>query len=159
RIDHPDGLLNPRQYLTRLQMLYCTASCNGPEPNPPLAENGIELGFQEVFGLHDWLQRPPLYVVAEKVLEPGEELPREWLADGTVGYDFGAVLNGIFIDRRSELPLTNLYRRFTGVTASPDEVLYASKRLVMNTALPSEVNVLTHMLAEICAGSRKARDF
>lgn len=159
RIDHPDGLFNPRQYFTRLQMLYCAAHCAGPEPRPPLAENGIEAEFLNVLGRQEWLNRPPLYVIVEKILEPDEPLPPDWPVDGTVGYDFATLLNGLFIDPRSERPLTLLYRRFSGQTESPEEIIYRSKRLIMHTALPSEINVLTHMLAEICGSDRRARDF
>lgn len=42
RVDHPDGLFNPPQYFTRLQMLYAASQCCGPEPQGPLAENGID---------------------------------------------------------------------------------------------------------------------
>jgi (1->4)-alpha-D-glucan 1-alpha-D-glucosylmutase len=160
RIDHPDGLLNPRQYFTRLQMLYAASQCAGGEPHPPLAENGIEADFQEVFSQHDWLrQKPPLYVVVEKILQPGEQLPAEWTVDGTVGYDFANQVNGIFIDRAAVRPLTTLYHRFLGKAPNPQREIYESKKLVMNTSLPSEVNVLTHMLEEICQSDRRARDF
>src|SRR4029453_258881 len=75
RIDHPDGMLNPRQYFTRLQMLYAASQCCGPRPIPPLAENGIEQEVQAAFGKNEAIQsNPALYVVVEKVLEPGEEL-------------------------------------------------------------------------------------
>ncbi|HZR30199.1 MAG TPA: malto-oligosyltrehalose synthase [Terriglobales bacterium] len=160
RVDHPDGLLNPHQYFTRLQMLYAAGHCCGPEPRPPLAENGIEAEFQDVFGQQEWLRhKPPLYVAVEKILEPGEELAREWMVDGTVGYDFANLVNGIFIDPRGERPLTNTYHRFTGESDVPAEIVYNSKKLILNTALPSEVNVLTHMLEEICNTDRRARDF
>src|SRR5207253_2505691 len=92
RIDHPDGLLNPRQYFTRLQMLYCSAHC-------------------------------------------------------------------LFIDPQGERPLTNLYRRFSGSSGELEETIYSSKRLIMKSSLPSEINVLTHMLAEICRTDRRARDY
>ena len=159
RIDHPDGLFNPRQYLTRLQMLYAASQCCGPEPHPPLAENGIEVRVQETFGRHDWLGRAPLYVVGEKILEPGEELPQEWPLDGTSGYDFLNQVNGIFIDRRNARALTNVYRRFTGGALDADQLIYESKKQIMQTALASEVTVLTHMLDEISSTDRKARDF
>src|SRR5260370_38072590 len=82
RIDHCDGLLNPRQYLVRLQMLYAASQCLGAVAHPPLAENGVELEMQQVFGQHDWMKdRAPLYTVVEKILSPGEELPAEWPVD------------------------------------------------------------------------------
>lgn len=160
RIDHPDGLFNPRQYFTRLQMLYAASQCCGAEPRPPLAENGIELGVQEIFGQHDWLgQRAPFYVVAEKILEPGEDLPQEWALDGTSGYDFLNQVSGVFIEQRNARALTNPYRRFIGTEPDPDQLIYASKKQIMQNALASEVTVLSHMLDEISSADRKARDF
>ena len=160
RVDHPDGLFNPRQYFTRLQMLYAASQCCGAEPRPPLAENGIELAVQETFSQHDWLgPRAPFYVVAEKILEPGEDLPPEWPLDGTSGYDFLNQVNGIFIDQRNARALTNLYRRFIGGAVDPDQLIYESKKQIMQNALASEVTVLSHMLDEISSTDRRARDF
>src|SRR5262249_40020857 len=116
--------------------------------------------FQDIFGQQEWLrQRLPLYVVVEKILEPGEELAREWMVDGTVGYDFANLAHGVLMDPEGEKPLTNFYHRFTEENAAPAEVIYNSKKLIMTTALSSEVNVLTRMLEEICSTDRRARDF
>ncbi len=160
RIDHCDGLLNPRQYMVRLQMLYAASQCVGAEPRPPLAENGVELDMQQVFGQHDWSrQRPPFYAVVEKILSPGEELPGEWLTDGTSGYEFATLVNGLFIDRANERLFTNLYHRFIGSSPDVDSLIYNSKKLIMNSSLASEVNVLAHVLDEISVNDRYARDF
>jgi (1->4)-alpha-D-glucan 1-alpha-D-glucosylmutase len=160
RIDHCDGMLNPRQYLIRLQLLYTAARINGPEPAPPLADNGIALDIQRVFTENDWMYRKhPLYAVVEKILEPGEELPEEWPVDGTSGYDFTNLVNGIFIDRNNERAFDRIYLRFAGQSEDVDTLIYQSKKLIMHTALASEVNVLTHLLGEICSDDRRARDF
>ena len=160
RVDHCDGLLNPRQYMVRLQMLYAASQCNGAMPRGTLAENGIELDLQQAFGQHDWMnQRALLYTVVEKILGPGEELPHEWPVDGTSGYDFTTLVNGLFIDRRNERSFTNFYRRFAGVTQDVDSIIYSSKKLIMHASLASEVNVLAHMLDAISATDRYARDF
>jgi (1->4)-alpha-D-glucan 1-alpha-D-glucosylmutase len=160
RIDHCDGLLNPRQYLVRLQMLYAASQCVGPAPKPPLAENGIEADVQQVFGQHDWMNRhAPLYTVVEKILEPGEDLPNEWPVDGTSGYEFTTLVNGVFIDRRNERAFTNLYHRFIGSSPDLDTLIYNSKKLIMHASLASEVNVLAHVLDEISLTDRYARDF
>jgi (1->4)-alpha-D-glucan 1-alpha-D-glucosylmutase len=160
RLDHCDGLLNPRQYLVRLQMLYAASQCLGPAARPPLGENGIEIEMEEVFSKHDWAaERPPFYAVAEKILSPGEELPREWPVDGTSGYDFTTLVNGLFIDSRNEKLFTSLYQRFIGASPDVDTVIYNSKKLIMHASLSSEVNVLAHMLDAISANDRYARDF
>src|SRR5579883_3141163 len=160
RIDHCDGLYNPYQYLVRLQMLYAASQCYGAEPVPPLAENGVELGVQQIFGQQDWMiRRPPLYTVVEKILEPGEDLPTEWPVDGTSGYDFTNLVNGIFVDSGAERAFTSIYEKFLGHSINLDDLIYDSKKLIMDTALEGEVNVLTHMLASISSSDRRARDF
>jgi (1->4)-alpha-D-glucan 1-alpha-D-glucosylmutase len=160
RMDHPDGLLNPIQYCTRVQMLYAASQCLGAEPQTTLADNGIELDVQEIWGQHDWMNRQaPLYVLVEKILEPGEHLPQNWPVDGTVGYDFVRLANGIFIDQRNARAFTALYRRFVGGPVDLDTLAYESKTLIMTTALSSEVTVLSHMLDEISSTDRRARDF
>jgi len=160
RIDHCDGLLNPRQHLVRVQMLYAASQCCGPVPVPPLAENGIEAAVQSAFGQHDWMnQQAPLYAVVEKILEPGEEFPTEWPVDGTSGYDFANLVNGIFIQSENRQAFTTIYERFIGERLDFDSLLYNSKKLIMNTALSSEVNVLTHVLDIISGKDRRARDF
>ena len=40
----------------------------------------------------------PLYVVVEKILAPGEDLPAGWPVAGTSGYDFLAAANRLFVD-------------------------------------------------------------
>ena len=159
RIDHPDGLLNPAQYFIRLQMLYAASQCCGPEARGAVAVNGIEEAVQTVFGQHEWMVRQaPLYVVVEKILEPGEHLP-PWPVDGTVGYGFANLLNGILIDARNRRSFTRIYERFIGGPVDADTVIYEAKILVMNTALASEVAVLTNLLDEISSADRQARDF
>ncbi len=160
RLDHPDGLLNPIQYFTRLQMLYVASQCSGPEPEGTLAENGVELNVQEIFGQHDWMTRHvPLYVVVEKILGTNESLPQDWPVDGTVGYDFLRLVNGIFIDHRNARAFTTIYRRFIGGLVDFATIVYESKKRIMTSALSSEVTVLSHMLEEISSTDRRARDF
>lgn len=160
RIDHSDGMLNPRQYLIRLQLLYADALIHGVEPVQPVAENGISLEVQQALAQQNWTgKNHPLYSVVEKILEPGEELAGEWPVDGTSGYDFTNLVNGVFIDQSNERAFDRLYLRFAGHIADPDTLIYQSKKLVQHSALSSEVNVLTHLLGEISSSDRRARDF
>ena len=160
RLDHPDGLFNPLQYFVRAQMLYTASRCNGAEPQGEVAENGIERNVQGAFGQREWLgPRAPLYLLVEKILEPGEHLPPEWPVDGTVGYDFTNLVNGVLIDPAGEKPMTLLYRRFLEREIDVHDLVYQSKKMIMDTALASEINVLTHMLDEISGRDRRARDY
>ncbi len=123
RIDHPDGLLDPKQYFERLARA-----------------------------------APNAWIVAEKILEPGESLPENWPAAGTTGYDFLNALNGLFVDGDAEGPLTGIYETFTGEHAGFPELARDKKRLVLRDVLGSDVNRLTAIFKEICDTDREHRD-
>ncbi|HEX6770487.1 MAG TPA: malto-oligosyltrehalose synthase [Acidobacteriaceae bacterium] len=160
RIDHCDGMFNPRQYLIRLQLLYLASQCAGPRAASETAPNGIERAILDQLRGYDWsASHGPLYVVVEKILEPREHMPREWPVHGTSGYDFVYFANNIFIQRENLKAFNTLYERVIGHSSNPDEIIYRSKLMVMQASLASEVHVLTNMLSKIAAADRHARDF
>ena len=160
RIDHCDGMFNPRQYLIRLQLLYLASQCAGPRPAGDTAATGIERTVLDAVRGYDWsASHGPLYVVVEKILEPREYMPREWPVHGTSGYDFVYYANNVFIQRENRKAFDALYDRVLGYGMNPDEVIYRSKLQVMQNSLASEVHVLTNMLSKIAAADRHARDF
>ena len=136
RLDHTDGLHDPEGYLRSLVS-------NAREA---LRAGGLPA-------------EAPIYVVAEKILEVGEKLPRTWSLSGTTGYDFLAVANGLWVDTRAEAAVTHTYVEFTGMTASYNDVVYQSKRDVMDDSFSSEIHVLSQALKRIADASRDARDF
>jgi (1->4)-alpha-D-glucan 1-alpha-D-glucosylmutase len=160
RIDHCDGLLNPRQYLIRLQLLYMASQLYGAKPTTPTGANGIERSLLDALRGREWsTSSRPLYSVVEKILEPRESLPREWPTSGTTGYEFIHLVNQLFIQPQNEKRFNEIYAKFIGHRLDPDEVIYRSKLQVMQTALSSEVYVLTNLLSQIAAEDRRARDF
>jgi (1->4)-alpha-D-glucan 1-alpha-D-glucosylmutase len=160
RIDHCDGMFNPRQYLIRLQLLYVASQCAGPVATGPLAPNGVESDIREAVRGYDWSAiLGPLYVVVEKILEPREALPREWPVRGTSGYDFVHFANQVFIQQKNVKRFDTLYASLIGRPSDPDEIIYRSKLLVMQNALSSETHVLTNLLSQLASSDRRARDF
>jgi (1->4)-alpha-D-glucan 1-alpha-D-glucosylmutase len=160
RIDHCDGMFNPRQYLIRLQLLYLASQCAGPKPESETAANGIERAVLDQVRGYDWsASHGPLYVVVEKILEPREHMPPEWPVHGTSGYDFVYFANNIFIQRENVKAFNTLYDRVLGHSTNPDLIIYRAKLQVMQNSLASEVHVLTNMLSKIAAADRHARDF
>ena len=155
RIDHCDGMFNPRQYLIRLQLLYVASQCAGETPVEPVAPNGIEIEIRDRLRSYDWVRsRGPLYVVVEKILEPHEYMPREWPVSGTSGYDFIFLVNELFIQSKSEAAFNKIYTKATGERRQPDEIIYQSKLQVMLTSLASEVYVLTNLLSSLAAADQ-----
>jgi (1->4)-alpha-D-glucan 1-alpha-D-glucosylmutase len=101
----------------------------------------------------------PVYVVAEKILAAGERWPAAWAVAGTTGYETLNLLNGIFVDRTQARALDQLYRRLTHETATFTEIVYESKRVIMETVMASEIAMLAHRLNIISERHRSTRDF
>ena len=132
RIDHPDGLFDPAAYFEMLQQLAAGATGRADRS---------------------------LYVVAEKILSGREQLPHRWAVHGTTGYNYLNDLNGLFIDGTQARRARRVYAKLTGQNDPFDDVLYESKRLIIETAMASELSVLAHVLDRIAEGNRRSRDF
>ena len=130
RIDHIDGLRDPSGYLTRLQQRLAEVEGAGA-PRP--------------------------YLIVEKILGRGEELPDDWPIAGTTGYEFLNYLNGIFIDRDGCERVGAIYSQFIGRKTNFADIVYEKKKLVMNSLLRVEVRGLARQLAELAAKDRYAR--
>jgi (1->4)-alpha-D-glucan 1-alpha-D-glucosylmutase len=135
RIDHPDGLSDPRQYFERLQAHYARHT---------------EVAGDEVRAL---------YLVVEKILAEHESLPDGWPVHGDTGYRFGSLVNGLFVDGAREEAVDRLYRAFTGKTDSFDEIAYRCKKIIIYTALFSELRWLADAVYQITRLNRRTCDF
>jgi (1->4)-alpha-D-glucan 1-alpha-D-glucosylmutase len=136
RVDHPDGLFDPARYFDMLQDLAASA-----------------WNIDRVEGSR------PLYVVAEKILSGRERLPAGWGVHGTTGYNFLNQVNGLFVNTANAPRMRRVYTKVTGWTGSFEDLLYEAKRLIMDTSMASELNVLAEMLNRISESNRKSRDF
>ncbi|MGA2123352.1 MAG: malto-oligosyltrehalose synthase [Acidimicrobiales bacterium] len=96
RVDHIDGLFNPREYLERLAAF-----------------------------ARSHRERRTLTLV-EKILALDEDLPSDWSADGTTGYDFATRVVGLMVDERGARRLASAPSFF--------ELGLAAKRDVLNSA-------------------------
>jgi (1->4)-alpha-D-glucan 1-alpha-D-glucosylmutase len=99
------------------------------------------------------------YVVVEKILSNGERLPQEWPTEGTTGYEFLNAVNGIFVSRRGEESLRSFYDEWRTVRGSFADIVYESKRLVLEASMSSELSVLARRLDRISEQHRWSRDF
>ncbi len=139
RLDHPDGLYDPLEYVARLQ----------GHAGELLAQRGVKAASE----------RRPFYIAIEKILSAKEELPEPWAVYGTTTYSFLNEVNGLFVDTRQAQSMRRIYSRITGRRESFGTLLYQCKRLIMTTSMSSEMNVLSSELNEISESDRRARDF
>jgi len=85
------------------------------------------------------------YLVVEKVLERNEHLP-PWPVDGTTGYDFLNLANGLFVDPAGHALIERSYQRLTGQQRSFAEVVRAKKLLVLERLFAGERSALALQL-------------
>ncbi len=98
------------------------------------------------------------WVVVEKILEPGEDLPGTWRTAGTTGYDALNRVLGLFVDPAGERPLTDLWVSETGSRASFEQVVDTTKHLVLDQVLVAEVNRLVELGLRVCRTDPALRD-
>jgi len=134
RIDHVDGLFDPKHYLQRLQTKVGERTARDKEE---------EKGF---------------YVVVEKILAHHEKLREDWPIAGTTGYEFLNRLNGLFVDPTAEDALERIYRRFIGQVPDFETLVYSSKKQAMDQELASELRVLANEFVRLAESSWLTRD-
>jgi len=100
----------------------------------------------------------PFYMVVEKILGRGEEMPRQWPVAGTTGYDFLNAVNGIFIDPSGYNRLEEIYSRRTGSYLPFAELCYRCNKLVMQRLFSGDAGALGRGLGALAARHRQARD-
>ena len=102
---------------------------------------------------------PDAWILAEKILQPGEKLPSDWPISGTTGYDFINRVDGIFVDPDGEAPLTRIYEAFIGEKIDFAGLVCTCKRLVLDELFGSELNRLTEIFLAVCERHRRHRDY
>jgi (1->4)-alpha-D-glucan 1-alpha-D-glucosylmutase len=99
------------------------------------------------------------YLIVEKILEPGEELPPAWPVEGTTGYDFLNLAAGLFVDAEAEAALTKTYSEFTSEAAGYEDMVVDKKLLVESELLASDVERLVSLFVDVCEATRDYRDY
>jgi (1->4)-alpha-D-glucan 1-alpha-D-glucosylmutase len=102
---------------------------------------------------------PDSWIVAEKILGLGEQIPEGWKVAGTTGYDFLNIAGGLFVDPRGEAPMNEAYRLFTGASVDFAMVAREKKSLILRELLGSDINRLTALFVQICEDNRDYRDY
>jgi (1->4)-alpha-D-glucan 1-alpha-D-glucosylmutase len=121
RIDHVDGLADPRAYLDRLA------------------------------GSDDSGDSAGRWTVVEKILLGDEDLPADWNVDGTTGYDALRRIDALFVRPEGALRLREGFAAASGEHRSWTEVEQDARRYVLTALLGAEVDRLAALVLEICA--------
>ncbi|HEY4345423.1 MAG TPA: malto-oligosyltrehalose synthase [Parvibaculum sp.] len=135
RVDHIDGLADPRTYCRRLRRYTDILAKQRPASAP----------------------KGRAWILVEKILGAGERLPSDWSVDGTTGYDFMDEVSGLLHNARGEAPLTSFWTEMTGDRRDFRSIAKSTRRLILDENLYSErdkvVNLL-HRLARLDPATR-----
>ncbi len=130
RIDHIDGLADPREYCQRLR--------------------------QRLAGLRPGVQP---WVVVEKILAQGETLRNDWPVQGTTGYDFMNDVGALLHDPAGEAPLTVTWAAASGSDAPFARVALDARREVLAAYLAAELDHAARALHRIARDHPVTRDY
>ncbi len=103
-------------------------------------------------------QGPP-WIVVEKILAAGEQLPASWPVGGTTGYEVIDRVTGLLVDPDGEPALTEAFSEYTGQAWDPVGESRRARLDVMSDALHSELARLTELAVRACGASPACRDY
>jgi (1->4)-alpha-D-glucan 1-alpha-D-glucosylmutase len=129
RIDHIDGLADPRGYCRKLR-------------------RRLDLIAPD--------RHLPIYV--EKILGAGETLHRDWAVDGTTGYEFMNQLSLLQHDPDGEHVLGELWQRRTERPAAFIEEAQLARQQILNGSLASDCESVAQALLQVARDDLMTRD-
>ncbi|WP_313404766.1 malto-oligosyltrehalose synthase [Aeromicrobium sp.] len=98
---------------------------------------------------------PDAWIVVEKILHPGEQLPGSWPVEGTTGYDAMREVFGVLLDPAGEQAFTSLADRLdvpTDYAAVEEE----ARRMVTDRILVAEVRRIAALVEGIGTDAARA---
>jgi (1->4)-alpha-D-glucan 1-alpha-D-glucosylmutase len=112
-------------------------------------------GLRDPAGYFDRLRSaaPDAWIVAEKILEPGERPRRDWPIDGTVGYEFANLVLGLAVDPASAGVFGDVWTHVTGDATSYEATVDEAKREVVTSLFVAELDGLHDQLVALAGGA------
>lgn len=94
---------------------------------------------------------PGQWIIGEKILEPGEELPPGWPIQGTTGYDAMTEVNQVFVDPAGDAVFTDFQRDVVGDERDLAAHILHGKTQAATILLPSERDRLVGLVPDLAA--------
>ncbi|QNF34747.1 malto-oligosyltrehalose synthase [Adhaeribacter swui] len=125
-----------------------------------LREEGIFQGLRidHIDGLYDptgYLEQlrqstgEETYLIVEKILEPGEDIPKNWPIQGNTGYDFLSLVNNLFTQKSSEKAFTDFYHQLVGEGAEVQEQIHEKKAYILEHHMAGELENLYQLFRDL----------
>ena len=137
RIDHVDGLADPRSYCRKLRRKLDTLAESRPQSLT--------------------IEKPVIWI--EKILATHEKLSTDWSIDGTTGYDFMNDASAVLHGAAGESEITRIWREATGRPGLFEEESIPARRQILRESLSSELYATSVALHRIARRDLATRDY
>ena len=139
RVDHVDGLADPRGYCRELRRRL----------------EALARDRDDDRAASKW-KRP--WIVVEKILSSHEDLRSEWRVDGTTGYDFMDEVGTLLHDPQGAEPLAAFWARATQRPPDFRAEAIAARRQILAENLPAEFGAAARALHRVARADIDTRD-
>lgn len=136
RVDHIDGLMDPGGYARNLRQHLDDRQSARPGE---LADSRA-------------------YLVVEKILGPGEELPKDWSVDGASGYDFMDDVSALCHDAAGEETLGDFWAEVSGRPADFHAEEEIARREILDRSFSAQLDQAAHALHQVARLDYETRD-
>ncbi len=135
RVDHVDGLADPRAYCRQLRSRLERLSAERPPK-----------------------RRSTPWIVVEKILAADEALRDDWTVDGTSGYDFMNEVGALLHDPQAAEPLAAFWSETTRRPPDFESEEIAARRQILAENLAAEFNATARALHRVARADIDTRD-
>jgi (1->4)-alpha-D-glucan 1-alpha-D-glucosylmutase len=137
----------------RIEQMIASGEIDGLRVDHP---DGLREPLQYFERLRRMLPDGRIYI--EKILENDERLKEGWPIDGTVGYDFLAKVNRLWMDDQRADVLTATYADFTGHSVNFGKLVREKKRAILETTFAASHALLAEAALNIARAAWQTRD-
>jgi (1->4)-alpha-D-glucan 1-alpha-D-glucosylmutase len=137
----------------RIEQMIAKGEIDGLRVDHP---DGLREPLQYFERLRGMLPEGRIYI--EKILENDERLKEGWPIDGSVGYEFLAKVNRLWMDDQRTDVLTATYADFTGHSVNFGKLVREKKRAILETTFAASHEVLAAAALKIARGAWQTRD-
>ena len=137
----------------RIQEMIARDEIDGVRVDHP---DGLRDPLEYFKRLRGMLAQGRIYV--EKILENDERLKEDWPIDGTVGYEFLAKVNRLWMDDQRTDVLTATYSDFTGHPVNFAALVREKKRAIVDSTFSADHERLAEAALKIARAERQTRD-
>jgi (1->4)-alpha-D-glucan 1-alpha-D-glucosylmutase len=137
----------------RIEAMIARGEIDGVRVDHP---DGLREPLEYFKRLRALLPQGRIYV--EKILENDERLKEDWPIDGTVGYEFLAKVNRLWMDDQRTDVLTATYSDFTGHSVNFAALVREKKRAIVESTFSADLERMAQAALEIARTDWHTRD-